>query len=384
MALLEEAQKRVQDVRLVVITSLIVALAVNILAFYFIPFPYLTVLILVLMVVITIWILIYFSGIRTSKSREVHTLVVYDGKTGEITQYPGHIVQDMIRQAVKVVGKHDLTLVPRIISPASLVNPASNERTVFIDFAELILLRQVSSLSAWLPDEYEKYFEELKQLPSGFMENSVIKPLVTTLRDKREVLLSAINNLDKFKVPKGCKFEVTQNPRYVVPDYRRMILSNRYIKITVDYHVSGLTFISSMTAGTPVPEIGHLPINPYFFEEAMKRFEEHGLRIGSFYYHVNVELLRPKLHLILLILGIYPWSKTIRIYLSFVDYFIANFNRTDFGPIDTDRFVGREKEYWEHKFTIETLWQLKHFMDEVEKNVDKAKPLHDYSNDYIK
>ena len=367
MALAKEAQKRVQDVRLVVITSLIVALAVNILAFYFISFPYFTVLVLVLLTVITIWTLIYFSGIRTSKSREIHTLVVYDGKTGEITQYPGDIVQDIIRQAVEVVGKHDATLIARITSPCSLVNPSSKERTVFIDFAELILLRQVSSMLAWLPEEYEKHFEELKQLPSGFMENNIIKPLVTTLRDKREVLLSAINNLDKFNVPRGCKFEVAQNPRYVVPDYRRMVLSNRYIKITVDYHVSGLTFVSSMTSGTPVPEIGHLPINPYFFNEATKRFEEHGLRMSSFYYHVNVELLRPKLHLMLLILGIRPCSKTIRTFLSFADYFIDNFDKSSFGSIDIKKFVGSEKEFWEHRFTIETLWQLKHFLEEMEK-----------------
>lgn len=234
MALVKEAQKRVQDVRLVVITSLIVALAVNILAFYFVSFPYFTVLVLVLLAVITIWILIHFSGIRTSKSRGIHTLVVYDGKTGEITQYPGDIVQDTIRQAVEVVGKHDATLIGRITSPPSLVNPSSKERTVFIDFAELILLRQVSSMLARLPEEYEKHFEELKQLPSGFMENTIIKPLVTVLRDKREVLLSAINNLDKFNVPMGCRFEVAQNPRYVVPDYRCMVLSNRYIRITVE------------------------------------------------------------------------------------------------------------------------------------------------------
>lgn len=382
MALVKEAQKRVQDVRLVVVTSLIVALAVNILAFYFISFPFFTVLVLVLLVVVTIWTLIQFSGIKTSKHCEIHTLVVYDWKTGEITQYPGHIVQNIIRQAVEVIGKHDATLIPRITSPPSLVNPSTKERTIFIDFAELILLRQVSLLLAWLPEEYEEHFEELKQLPSGFMENSIIKSLVTTLRDKREVLLSAINNLDKFNVPRGCKFEVAQNPRYVVPDYRRMVLSNRYIRITADYHVSGLTFVSSMTSGTPVPEIGHLPINPYFFDEAMKRFEEHGLRMGSFYYHVNVELLRPKLHLMLLILGIRPWSKTIRTFLSFADYFIDNFDKSLFGSIGIEKFVGPEKEFWEHRFTIETLWQLKHFLEETEKK--SGRPLHDYSDQYIK
>jgi hypothetical protein len=372
MALAKEAQKRAQDVRLVVITSLIVALAVNILAFYFITFPYLTVLVLVLLSVITIWILIYFSGIKTSKSSEIHTLVIYDGKTGEITQYPGDIVQDIIRQTVAVVGKHDATLKARITSPPSLVNPSSKERTVFIDFAELILLRQVSSMLAWLPEEYEKHFEKLKQLPSGFMENNIIKPLVTTLRDKRDVLLSAMNNLDKFNVPTGCKFEVAQNPRYFAPDYRRMVLSNRYIRITVDYHVSGLMPVSSMTPGTPVPEIGHLPINPYFLNDAMERFQEHSLRLSSFHYHVNVELLRPKTHLMLLILGVRPWSKTIQAFLSFADYFIDNFDKSFFGSIDIEKFVGPEREFWERRFTTETLWQLKHFLEEMEKENERS------------
>jgi len=367
MTLVEEARKGVQDARLVVITSLIIALAINILAFYFSSFPYHTALVLVLLVVVTIGIFIHFSGIKTNKTCEIHTLVVYDGKTGDITQYPGHIVQDIIRQAVEVVSKHDATLIQRIISPPSLIDPSSKERTVFIDFAELILLRQVSTLLAWLPDAYERYFEELKQLPSGFMENSIIKPLITKLRDKKEVLLSVINNLDKFKVPKGSKFEVTQNPRYVIPNYRRMILSNRYIRITVDYHVSGLTFVSSMISGTPVPEIGHLPINPYFFDEAMKRFDEHALRIGSFYHHIKVELLKPKLYLMLLILGIPPWSKSILTFLSFGDYFIDNFDKTSYGSIDINKFVGPEKEYWEHRFIIETLWQLKHFLKDMEK-----------------
>lgn len=367
MELVEEAQKRVQDIRLVVFISLIIATAVNILAFYFISDTFLTVLVLVLLAVITIWTLIHFSGIRTSKSREIRTLMVYDGKTGEITEYPGYIVQDIVRQSVEAVGKNDSTLMTRIISSPSLVGPSSKERTVFIDFAELILLRQISWLLALLPHEYEKYFEELKQLPSGFMENSIIKPLVTTLRDEREVLVSVINNLDKFNVPKGSKFEVTQNPRYVITDHRRMVLSNQYIKIDIDYGVSGLTFISSMTSGTPVPEVGHLPINPYFFDDAMQRFEKHSLRIGSFYYHVNVELLHPKWNLMLLILGIYPCSKTIRTFLSFADYFIDTFDKTSFGSIDIEKFMGPEKEYWEHRFTIETLWQLKHFMEDMDK-----------------
>jgi hypothetical protein len=382
VTLVKEAQKTVQGARLVVITSVIVALAVSILAFYFISFPYFAVFVLILLVVVTIWTLIHFSGIRTSERREIHTLVVYDGKTGEITDYPGHIVQDIIRQAVQVVGKHDATLIPRITSPTSLVNPSNKKRTVFIDFAELILLRQLSFLLTMLPEEYENHFEELKQLPSGFMENNIIKPLVTTLKDKKEVLVSAINNLDKFNVPKGCKFEVAQNPRYVAPDYRRMVLWNRYVRITVDYQVSGLTFISSMTSGTPVPEIGHLPISPYFFDEAMKKFKEHSLRMSSFYYHVNVELLRPKLHLMLLILGIRPWSETIRCFLSFADYFVDNFDKSFFGSIDIEKFVGPEKQFWEHRFTIETLWQLKHFLEEMEKKSER--PLHDYSSQYIR
>jgi len=367
MTLVEEEQKGVQAARLVVITSTIIGLAINILPFYFSSYPYHAALAFVLIVVVTIRIVINLIGIKTNKTCEIHTLVVYDGKTGEITQYPGHIVQDIIRQAVEVVSKHDATLIQRIINPPSLIDPSSKERTVFIDFAELILLRQVSTLLARLPDEYEGHFEELKQLPSGFMDNSIIKPLVTDLREKRDVLLPVINNLDKFKVPKGSKFEVTQNPRYVMPDYRRMILSNRYIRITVDYHVSGLTFVSSMSSGTPVPEIGHLPINPYLFDEAMKRFEEHALRIGHFYYHVKVELLNPKLCLMLLILGIPPWSKSILTFLSFGEYFIDNFDKTSYGSIDINKFVGPEKEYWEQRFTIETMWQLKHFLKDMEK-----------------
>ena len=207
MTIVEEAQKGVQAVQLVVITSAIIGLAINILAFYFSSNPYHAALAFFLIVVVTIRIVINLSGIKTNKTCEIHTLVVYDGKTGEITQYPGHIVQDIIRQAVEVVSKHDATLIQRIINPPSLIDPSSKERTVFIDFAELILLRQVSTLLARLPDEYESHFEELKQLPSGFMDNSIIKPLVTDLREKRDVLISVINNLGGFGLTHKIRFK---------------------------------------------------------------------------------------------------------------------------------------------------------------------------------
>lgn len=367
MTIVEEVQKGVQNILLVVITSVILAITVNILALDLISFPHLTVLIVGLLVVVTIWILIHFSGIKTDKTCEIRTLVVYDKKTGEITHYPRHIVQDIIRQAVEVVSKHDATLIQKIINPPSLTDPSSKERSVFTDFAELILLHQVCTLLAWLPDEYDSHFEELKQLPSGFMDNSIIKPLVTDLRGDRDVLISMINNLDKFKVPTGSTFEVTQNPNYVMPDYRRMILSNRYIRITIDYRVSGLISILSMSLGPPVPEIGHLPINPYFINEAMKKYEEHGLWTCHFYYHVKMELINTKLCLMALILNIPSWSRSILTFLSFGEYFIDNIDKTPFGSIDINKFVGPEKEYWEHEFTIETMWKLKNFLKDMEK-----------------
>lgn len=383
MALVEEVQGKIQAARLIVLTSLIVALVVNILAFYFVSYPYYTIVILLFLVVMMIFISIHFSEIKTTRSREVSTLFVYDGKTGEITDYPDHIVQHIISQAVRVVSKVDSTLKSRIISPPTLVEPASKERTVFIDLAELVLLRQISTLLSMLPEGYDREFEELSQLPSGFIENSIIKPIVTVLRDERDVRISAISNLDKFKVPKGSKFEVSQNPRYVFPDYRRMVLSNRYIRMTIDYHVSGLTFVSSMTSGTPSPEIGHLPINPFYFDDALKRFEEHGLRMASFYYQINTELLRPTLSLFLLILGLPP-SKTIRTFFSFADYFLQNFDKSFFGSISIETFANREKDYWERKFTIETLWQLKHFMDDFEKRNKTEKSENDQSGNDIK
>ena len=99
----------------------------------------------------------------------------------------------------------------------------------------------------------------------------------------------------------------------------------------------------------------------------MKRFEEHVLRIGHFYYYVKKELLNPKLCLMTLILRIPSWSKSILTFLSFGEYFIDNFDKTFYGSIDINKFVGPEKEYWEHKFTIETMWQLKHFLKDMEK-----------------
>lgn len=360
---MEKTSERVSAVRLIVITSVIVALVISVLSFYFPSYPYYTLAVFLIVVIIVIFISVNLSDMKTTRSREIHAMFVYDGATGEITDYPNHIVQDIIRQAIKAVSEHDATLISRIINPPELANPLSKERGVFIDLAELVLLRQVSLVLALLPEAYERYFVRISQLPLGFMDNSIVKPLVTTLRDERKVRMSAINNLDSFEIPKGSRFEVSRNPRYAVPTYRQLVLSNRYARIKVEYSVSGLMPVSSMNAGVPAPEIGHMPINPYFEEDAFKRFTAHGLRIATFHYHVRAELLHSKLYLFLMVLGIRPWSTSIRTFLSFIDYFVNNLDKSPFGSIDTERFAEQERNYWEHKFIVETLQQLKQFLD---------------------
>jgi hypothetical protein len=366
MSLLRDAHEKIQSARLVVITSVVIALALNLLA-NFTSYPGVITIVFVLFIIAAVFIAIQLADVQTEGICEVGTSIVYDSKAGEITDYPSHITQDIVRQAVRVLSKYDANVIERIKNPPFFTNPASRERSVFADIAELILLRQISSLLMLIPSDYEKDFKKIDKLPSGFLENPIINPLVTTLKKERDVIISAINNLDEFYIPKSCSLTVGQNPRYVHPDYRQFILNNGLIKITINCHPSGNVTLSSMTSGTPVPEIGHIPINPYFYADAMKRFSERRLRIATFYYYVHAELLRPKICLFLMFFKIPPWNRKIRNSLDFIDYVVKNFSRTPFGSIEVDDNIEKERVYWEHRFTMETLWRMKLFLDEYEK-----------------
>jgi hypothetical protein len=83
---------------------------------------------------------------------------------------------------------------------------------------------------------------------------------ILAVKDKSDRQL-LINTFDTFWKLKNGSFLIFQNPHYNSPNYRTIRLENKYIRITIDYHVSGLWPLSSLRRGPSFLELGGIPID---------------------------------------------------------------------------------------------------------------------------
>lgn len=167
----QDIHDKIQNARLVALTSVIVAIAVNIIAVYFINHPLATIVAVVAIFIFTIFLLIYFSGFNTSISGSFVTRIICDGETGELTNYPDHVTQSFIRQTVDILDSQGQNVKPRIVE--ALSQPLT-ERNILTELAEVIILSQISTLISFAPREYIQEFEETSNLPPPMHENSIV------------------------------------------------------------------------------------------------------------------------------------------------------------------------------------------------------------------
>lgn len=385
LSLESEIDQKLLNVRLGALTSVIIAIVINVISFY-IPSAFdqtedstsrnVSIQILIIIMTITvivfvtvIFILIQFGGIKTNNFKSITASIVYDAKTGELTHYPDTLPQSLVRQVVNASEKYDKNIRERIIHAAK-IEFGKIERTILIDFAELLALYQISSLLTLAPQELLKCAKQITKLPLGLDDNTVIS-IIKEHRNDRDLYL-ATGNTTNFLMPEGYSISVVRQPRYDHPEFRRMTLFDAYSKITINYHVGGLRLLNSMQPGGPSPEVGGIPVPPYYKEDMMTRFLESGLISARFHYDVKSEVRFSRLILFIIMIGLWPINSSIRRSIALIDFIMQGIVTPHYGSIDTTDFEIKEREYLKEKFIVETLLRLRSYLDKKEKSDNDA------------
>jgi hypothetical protein len=374
-----EIEDKLRNSRVLVITSVIIAVAVNIIAVYVVNYPEISVIVVVVIFIITVLAVTYYSGSKTTISTDILARVLYDGRTGEITNYPDNVVQTLIRQTFNNISTADPQIKDSLVSFGK--GSEYKDTPTFIEMAEVIVLSQISNLLSSMPAEYMGDFSESKSLPPEYLNNSIINAIQkTTFKDKR-MADSMISSFESCWLPKNGSFTISRDAFDNSTQARLLTLQNRYTRIGVVYQISQNVYHPLvhhwLVHGTPFTEIGDIAINPIYQADALKRLKENELRSVSFSYNVKAEIRNPMLSLFVLMLGIPLLSKALKRSISFIEYFVENLHSTFFGSIDLRLSESYERERLERRFILESMTELRNSLGKVDS------PLRDYSNDYI-
>jgi hypothetical protein len=203
--------EKIQNARFSIFTTVIIALGINLVASFITSQPWVAIVMLTITSLITIYILAHYSGVSTLITHDIQTNVIFDGNTGELTNYPDHIIQHFMRQTIDVVSKTNPNIKSKIVESRSLCLN-DKKRGILIDIAETVILSQILGLLSFLPREYLEDFQETSQLPIDLHENEIMESILA-VKDKsdRQVL---INTFDTFWKPKNGSFLIFQNPHY--------------------------------------------------------------------------------------------------------------------------------------------------------------------------
>jgi hypothetical protein len=372
---------RLGNIRIILLTSIIIAVAVNVVSFYIVNNTEITIIIIIILFLITVFMLIILSGFETTRYHEIYTAVLYDGTTGEITNFPDNAVQTLIRQTLQRVQAQE----PEIQSVLSSGGTAFNEPSIFIEMAEIIILSQVRHLfnnMSFLKPEYLVDFIESQKLPSEYQKNSIIKAIRATILKDNRAGDSLIDTFEAYWKPKNGSLTISHSAYNRPSESRRIVLQNPYIRITIDYHLALNTYLSYvkhwLRHGAPFPDIGGIAIDPRYQAEALKRHKDHELRLVSFSYEVKTEIRKSMILLFTAILKIPPWRKNLKRYLSLLNYFIDNLDYTPIGSIDSRSSEAYEREELERRFILESMALLREYLDRDDR------PSRDNSDNYIR
>ena len=300
----------------------------------------------------------HYSSITTFRERQFATIIVFDGKTGDLTDYPDHVTQTLIRQTVNALAINDPNIKSKILDSLSQISHQGNDKTTLIDIAETIILSQLFRTLSFPPSEYMDCVQTTS-LPKSIRENYLINGILG-IKDphEKQVLIDTFEDCGELK---GGKLSVSRDFRFNSPNFRQIVMKNNYLIITINYNIGGLWTLKSIRRTSSFIDLGNILIDPKYYEDALKRFNEGGLWIASFYYNIKIEVAKSKLHLFLSILNIRPWSNTFLQYLSLLDYIIDRIDYTVFGSIKFPDVYERER--MDNKFVMDTLKMLRERLD---------------------
>ena len=192
-------EDKLRNSRLLALTTVIIAVVVNIISVYVINYTEITVIVVVILFIITVLIVTYYSGFKTTRSTEILARVVYDESTGEITNYPENVVQTLLRQTFNNISAED----PGIRASLLTSGQRSEETKTFIEMVEVVILSQVSYLLESLPANYMADFSESMSLPPEYLKNSIIRAIRKTILDNKSTARSMIHSFESYWLPKN-------------------------------------------------------------------------------------------------------------------------------------------------------------------------------------
>jgi hypothetical protein len=142
-------------------------------------------------------------------------------------------------------------------------------------FMHVRLLNKAKSI-----DENSDVFNELKK-------NSIFSNLIEIVRD-RGIPNNTLNSILQPCIPQGFKLKT----KLVNPSYKnneRIILENRWIRLTIDYHVGLETQIRKF-GRKYYPLVGDIPIESSQMDKAYELFQMEHLRLITLNYNVELRL----------------------------------------------------------------------------------------------
>jgi len=367
----------IQNARFTIITSVIIALAVNLAASYIFSQQFVMFFIILgISIGATVYVLAHYS--RVLETRMLHILVnlIYDRKTGKLTDYPDYVVQHLIRQTMSVISKGNPNIDSEI-REASIVELNDSSKGILIDTCETIIVSQILSLLESRPAEYLNDFELSDDLQKELNNNIIAE--IHKINDPSDLQI-VLNRFDKIWRPRHGNLSIRRRQDNKSSTPSSIILQNKYVRITVDYGISHLRILPYVRREASFMELAGLPIDPRYWDDANQRLIDHGLLLASFEYYVRAEFRKRKLFTIILMLNIWP-SKNVSRSFSFLNYFVDNIASTSFGSIDIRDNQYQEKSRLDNKFIMESLRRLSRHMDILEKH---RTPVNDYSKYYIK
>ena len=306
-------------------------------------------------IILTIYVLAHYSAIVTSRERQIRTIAVFDGRTGDLTDYPEHVTQTLVRQTIDALAADGSNVKTKIVE--SLSSNLVSTRTILTDIAESLILSQLfRTLSNEI--EHSEFLQETV-LPDSVKSNLIIQGILKIKDPHTKMVL--LDTFERCWILKKGTLSLSQDSRYTSPNYRQIVMKNRYITITITYNTGNLWRLSSLRKGPSSLDLGNVLIDSKYYTDAQKRLVENGLWMATFNYNVKSEMANSRVFLFLSILNIKRLSKMFLRYLSLQDYVIESIDYSPFGSLDYPDMYERDR--MDHKFIMETLKMLRERLD---------------------
>jgi hypothetical protein len=358
-------------VKIILLTSVLIAVIVNILANIWFMSPLYTVAGIGVTVLLASFVMIKLEQIKTEITEDVEITLIYDPEKGEFNRYPDlYEPQNLARQAFEALSKRDssikegLKVVPK---------PDNQEIPFFTHLAEYIILQILSYKTSEAEYEFFRSFKKFsfEDLPQDLKYNPVISGL-SSLKNPTDIVERAlVNNINTLYMPIDARLRVEKHSLYTTSDARSLVLEGEMYRISIEYHTSLMWPISSLQTG-PLPQLGVIPISEYYLDDAMKRLGR--LRYVSYHLRMKSELKRKTMYLLLMLLEPFftmilkrPVTRSVQLHLDFMDKIIRSSKR----DADFDAYIANERLKNRDKYIIDTLFTIKNSLDDVKAMLSK-------------